>query len=119
MRKIIMLIVIAMVTLTVLIARPAIIHEAARPASYAQEPARMLIIIDADRQRLTLYENGAEVKRYGVAVGTRDTPSMQDGSNFWATMHFMLNAKALRIALCIDEGKRSRIRPIVLGAEEA
>jgi hypothetical protein len=38
-------------------------------------PPDMLIIIDADTQGLSLYEDGVRVKWYAVAVGTSKTPS--------------------------------------------
>src|SRR5690606_31783314 len=52
-------------------------------------------------------------------VGTRGTPGLIERRSFCATIPFMLKAMALRIALCISSGNKSRIRPIVEGALEA
>ncbi len=49
--------------------------EAPTQAVAARGAPEKLIVIDADNQSLTLYENGQCVKRYAVAVGTRETPS--------------------------------------------
>lgn len=43
--------------------------------AYATGAPEQVIIIDADNQRLTLYEKGEVIKRYAVAVGTNNTPS--------------------------------------------
>src|SRR5690606_40023962 len=52
-------------------------------------------------------------------VGTRPTPGLIDLSSFCAMMPRMLKAIALRIALCISSGNKSRIRPMVLGELDA
>ncbi len=47
-----------------------------RPAQEASgKPAGMLLWIELDRKRLTVYENGQEIAAFPIASGARDTPS--------------------------------------------
>ena len=38
-------------------------------------PERLLVWVEVDRMRLTVYENGAAAAVYPIASGTADTPS--------------------------------------------
>lgn len=66
---------LALLAVAALVLRPVLTREASEAVFSAQASPNHLIIIDADRQRLILYENGKEIKRYGVAVGKDSTPS--------------------------------------------
>lgn len=46
-----------------------------RDVSVSQSPSGMLIWVELDRKRLTVYENGQEIAVYPIAAGARDTPS--------------------------------------------
>ena len=73
---------------------------------------------------LSSFSSRSSLRTIGVkvmtsTVGTRPTPGLIDGNSFWATMPLMLKAIALRRAVCISAGNKSRIRPIVVAALDA
>lgn len=48
---------------------------AAAPRTASAHPTGLVVWIELDRKRLTVYENGAEIAVFPIASGRRDTPS--------------------------------------------